>query len=182
MLLALLIGWIVFSYLFAEFAPVIFVGIAYLIGYLFLCLWEVVKLTARLLTLLTGRAFGMAGFALRNARHGLSLGALFVFYLFDEWRRGHAGEDSADEETVDEEIADDTDERTGQDREPPAPRDSYVDALARLGLKPGFTLDDLKRAYKRAIRIAHPDAGGSAQAAQAVNAARDVIARRHGWR
>jgi hypothetical protein len=41
MLLALLIGWIAFSYLFAEFAPVLFAGLAYLIGFLFLCLWEV---------------------------------------------------------------------------------------------------------------------------------------------
>jgi len=104
MLLVLLIGWIVFSYLFAEFAPVIFMGIAYLIGYLFLCLWEVIKLTARILAWLTGRAFGMAGLALRKGSHGLYLGALFVFYLVDEWRRGPvddvSGDDSADERTA----------------------------------------------------------------------------------
>lgn len=179
MLLALLIGWIVFSYLFAEFAPIIFIGIAYLIGYLFLCLWEAVKLIAKALAWLIGRAFRAAALALRKGAYGLRLGLLFLFYLADEWRRGPADE-QADRTEDDDGNADEQDDP--QDRSGPAPRDPYEDALARLGLKPGLTLADLKHAYKQAIRLAHPDAGGSMQAAQAVNAARDVIARRHGWK
>jgi curved DNA-binding protein CbpA len=38
------------------------------------------------------------------------------------------------------------------------------------------------RAYRLAIRAAHPDAGGSDKAAQAVNAARDLLMRCRGWR
>jgi len=172
-LLALLIGWIVFSYAFAEFAPIILTGIAHLIGFLFLCLWEVLKLITGALAWLIGRTLRAAAMALRKCSHGLHLGLLFLFYLADEWRRGPAEEqdDSASEE-----------DGGGDREEPPAPRDPYEDALATLGLAPGFTQLDLKRAYKQAIRLAHPDAGGSAAAAQAVNAARDVIARHHGWK
>lgn len=172
MALALLAGWIVFSYAFAEFAPIIFTGIAHLIGFLFLCLWEVLKLIAGAVAWLIGRSLRAAATALRKCGHALHLGLLFLFYLADEWRRGPAEEqDSASED-------DGSDDREEQ----PAPRDPYEDALSRLGLAPGFTQLDLKRAYKQAIRLAHPDAGGSAAAAQAVNIARDVIARRHGWK
>lgn len=172
-LLALLGGWIVFSYAFAEFAPIIFTGIAHLIGFLFLCLWEVLKLIAGALAWLIGRILRTAATALRKCGHGLHLGLLFLFYLADEWRRG-----------PDEEQDDGASEDDGFDdrEEQPAPRDPYEDALSRLGLAPGFTLADLKRAYKQAIRLNHPDAGGSAAAAQAVNSARDLIARRHGWK
>ncbi|MHC2633953.1 hypothetical protein ACVME5_006636 [Bradyrhizobium liaoningense] len=178
MLLALLIGWIVFSYLFAEFAPIIFIGIVYLIGYLFLCLWEAVKLIVRALAWLMARTFRAAALALRQGAYGLRLGMLFLFYLVDEWRRGPA-EEQDDGTFGDERVGDQDD---AEDRGGPAPRDPYEDALATLGLNSGFTLSDLKRAYKLAIRFAHPDAGGSAAAAQAVNAARDLIARRHGWK
>ncbi|WOS62032.1 J domain-containing protein [Sinorhizobium fredii] len=178
MILALLAGWIVFSYFFAEFAPIILLGICHLIGFLFLCLWEVVKLIARALAWLIARIFRGAATALRKCGHGLRLGLLFLFYLADEWRRGPAEEQ--DDGASDDEGADDQEER--QDRGGLPPRDPYADALTRLGLNPGLTLSDLKRAYKQAIRLAHPDAGGSAAAAQAVNAARDVIARRHGWK
>jgi hypothetical protein len=174
--LALLAGWIVFSYAFAEFAPIILIGLCHLIGFLFLCLWEVVKLIARALGWLMGRILGAVATALRKCGQGLHLGLLFLFYLADEWRRGPAEEQ--DDGAFDEETGDqDYDEDRGG-----APRDPYEDALATLGLGPGFTPADLKRAYKQAIRLAHPDAGGSAAAAQAVNAARDFIARRHGWK
>jgi hypothetical protein len=172
-LLALLGGWIVFSYVFAEFAPIILMGIAQLIGFLLLGMWEVLKLIAGAVAWLIGRTLRVAATALRKCGHGLHLGLLFLFYLADEWRRGPAEEQ--DDGACEDDSYDDREE-------PPAPRDPYEDALSRLGLAPGFTLADLKRAYKHAIRLAHPDAGGSAAAAQAVNAARDLIARRHGWK
>tara|TARA_R110000868_G_scaffold37198_3_gene131835 strand:- start:360 stop:545 length:186 start_codon:yes stop_codon:yes gene_type:complete len=56
-----------------------------------------------------------------------------------------------------------------------------ADALLLLGLTPGFKQEDLERAYKRAIRAAHPDAGGSAAQAAAVNVARDLIIQEMGW-
>ncbi len=177
MALALLAGWIVFSYAFAEFAPIILLGLCHLIGFLFLCLWEVIKLIARALGWLIGRILRAAGTALRKCGHCLHLGLLFLFYLADEWRRGPAEEQDdgafGDEGTGDQ---DDAEDHGG------APCDPYEDALARLGLGPGFSPADLKRAYKQAMKIAHPDAGGSPAAAQAVNAARDFIARRHGWK
>lgn len=178
MALALLAGWIVFSYAFAEFAPIILLGLCHLIGFLFLCLWEVIKLIARALGWLIGRIHRAAMTTLRKGGHGLRLGLLFLVYLADEWRRGPAKEQ--DDSATDDDGTCDHDEP--QDRSGPAPRDPYEDALARLGLTPGFTRIDLKRAYMQAIRLAHPDAGGSAAAAQAVNAARDLIARRHRWK
>lgn len=62
-----------------------------------------------------------------------------------------------------------------------SPEDAYAQALEVLGVTRGFTREALKCAYRTAIRNAHPDAGGSAQAAQAVNAAYELIRRAHGW-
>lgn len=53
---------------------------------------------------------------------------------------------------------------------------SASDALATLGLKSGFTPDQLKQAYKKAATQNHPDRGGNTQKMQAVNAAREVLA------
>ena len=95
---------------------------------------------------------------------------MFLFYLADESLRGPREQESGAEEEFDDAAE--------QARE----RDAYAQALAFFGLAPGFTADDLSRVYKRAIRKAHPDAGGSLEQAQAINAARDLIARRMGWR
>lgn len=59
--------------------------------------------------------------------------------------------------------------------------DAYVRARWLLGLEDSFTEAELKAAYRRAIFDAHPDRGGSAEAAHAVNEARDLIRRRRGW-
>jgi hypothetical protein len=63
----------------------------------------------------------------------------------------------------------------------PAATDHYGDALTVLRLGTAFTREQLNTAYKIAIRKAHPDAGGSLQDAQAVNAARDIILHQKGW-
>ncbi|HEX7333431.1 MAG TPA: J domain-containing protein [Pyrinomonadaceae bacterium] len=39
-----------------------------------------------------------------------------------------------------------------------------ADALTVLGLSPPFTRDDVRRAYKRRAKTAHPDLGGTQQA------------------
>lgn len=61
------------------------------------------------------------------------------------------------------------------------PPDPYAQALALLGLAQDCSEPALKAAYRAAIRKAHPDAGGSAAAAQAVIAAHDLIRQRKGW-
>jgi len=50
-----------------------------------------------------------------------------------------------------------------------------------FGLALIFTREELGRAYKKAIRKAHPDLGGSVEAAQELNVARDLIMSAHGW-
>jgi hypothetical protein len=166
-----------------------------LVNFAALCIYEVLKLACRaiawvltlacravaLLVTLTFRGtvwiiaqtgHGLAWAAIQTAR-GAYLGCVFLFYLADEWLRG-----PGEQEYAAEEKQEDSDDEAEQVRE----RDAYASALALFGLAPGFTPDDLGRAYKRAIRKAHPDAGGSLDQAQAVNAARDLIARRMGWR
>ena len=57
-----------------------------------------------------------------------------------------------------------------------------AEACALLGLpEDGFTPDDLKRAYRRAIKQAHPDQGGSAADTRAILNARDRISEHFGW-
>lgn len=62
-----------------------------------------------------------------------------------------------------------------------AGRDDYAEAVVLLGLVIPFTQKAFSKAYRRAMMAAHPDAGGTTEAAQAVNAARDLIRRRNGW-
>ena len=113
---------------------------------------------------------GLAWVAIRIAR-GAYLVCVFLFYLADEWLRGSREEESAAEEEQEEEELSEED----------AQAQAYEDALALLGLTPGFSRTALHAAWKQAIRTAHPDAGGSVEQAQAINAARDLIAARMGW-
>lgn len=57
-----------------------------------------------------------------------------------------------------------------------ATQSRYERALELLHLEHGFSAGELKRAYLNAIKDAHPDAGGSEDLAQAINAARDFLA------
>lgn len=65
---------------------------------------------------------------------------------------------------------------------PPPPPNPYEAALMELGLSAVFTEPEFVAAYRRAIRTAHPDAGGSTVRAQRVNSARDLIRARRGWK
>ena len=56
-----------------------------------------------------------------------------------------------------------------------APKTPEDKALALLGLKPGASADGIQAAWRSRIAAAHPDAGGSAAAASAVTAARDLL-------
>jgi hypothetical protein len=73
----------------------------------------------------------------------------------------------------------------GRAREPrPKPasasraRMSAEEALAVLGLKPGATKDEIRAAYLRMMKAAHPDHGGSDWLASRINEAREILLRR----
>ena len=58
----------------------------------------------------------------------------------------------------------------------PGPRpDPEAAALALLGLEPGAGIGDIQAAFRAKMAEAHPDAGGSDEAARAVTAARDLL-------
>ncbi|UEM04745.1 hypothetical protein JL101_004700 [Skermanella rosea] len=146
MLLVLLLGWVVFAYVFAA--------LLHLLAFLLMCLCEALALLFRaVLWPLCKGLFRL----LRSA-------FLILFYFADELRRGPEREDRTDEPAEPEFL------------------DLYAQAAARLGLPPVFEAAELERAYRQAIRKAHPDAGGSVGDAQEINAARDLIVRARGWK
>lgn len=53
--------------------------------------------------------------------------------------------------------------------------DPQSEALALLGLEPGAGIGDIQAAFRARMAEAHPDAGGSDDAARAVTAARDLL-------
>jgi DnaJ-domain-containing protein 1 len=65
-------------------------------------------------------------------------------------------------------------------RPPPSRRPGLTAEQARmiLGVGPDATREEIRAAYRRRISQAHPDKGGSAEAAAQVNAARDALLKR----
>lgn len=70
----------------------------------------------------------------------------------------------------------------GPDRVRPAARSrvrrenpAVADACALLGVSRGATEADIRSAYRQKIATAHPDQGGSAEAAATLTAARDLL-------
>ncbi len=58
---------------------------------------------------------------------------------------------------------------------PPGPAMSRREARAILGVSEGAGRPEIQAAYRRLIRLAHPDQGGSAGLAAQINAARDCL-------
>lgn len=110
--------------------------------------WTVVKA----LWFVTAKAARLTG-------RDVYLAATFLYFLTTELLRG-APDDQAEDAGADEDEHDDA---------------LYEVALTLLGLPRDFTRAALDAAYKKAIRKAHPDAGGSIADAQAVNVARDLL-------
>ena len=166
MVLFLFIAFVLFAEL---IVPLLRDLIIFLVQFLFMALCQALKLIATgLLWMLLALCRAIARLLAAIARL-LWDGLVFLSYVAHEWCRGEpAGDCGAGD--------------AAQDEEDEAPvRDPYAEALALLGLTVPLTLAELNKAYKRAIRKAHPDAGGSVAAAQAVNLARDEIVRVHGW-
>ena len=132
--------------------------------FLGICAWETAKLLLQAVWWVLCTGLPLAWAAGRNA-------VLFVMIFRDEWR--HAGERDHEHDHHDAGAHHDAEDRQHGHL--------LADALLLLGLTPGFKQEDLERAYKRAIRAAHPDAGGSAAQAAAVNVARDLIIQEMGW-
>jgi hypothetical protein len=55
------------------------------------------------------------------------------------------------------------------------PRMPAAEARRLLGVDEGASLADIRAAHRRLIARVHPDAGGSADLAERVNAARDTL-------
>lgn len=156
-------------------AGVAFVGCLFVLQYLPYALKPVGYLTMYLGLAVSVAVQVIAG-SLRRlaalAARVLWLGCEFAFFLAAEWWRGAPEPDHSGAAWDEAE----------QSASSPPEREAYEEALALLGLTPGVTRDALHRAWKQAIRSVHPDRGGAAGDAQAINAARDLIAARHGWR
>jgi hypothetical protein len=60
-------------------------------------------------------------------------------------------------------------------RRPSARPMAAEDARRLLGVTEGATLQEIREAHRRLIAKVHPDAGGSAELAHRVNAARDAL-------
>lgn len=58
---------------------------------------------------------------------------------------------------------------------PSIPKPGVAEARQILGVGPDATRDEIQAAYKRLIRMAHPDSGGTAGLAAQLNAARDTL-------
>jgi hypothetical protein len=151
------------------------------LGFIFRCLWSVLKL-----------AYIVIAWLAPHVWRGAVLALEFLLLLIEEWRRGPDAQEQREEFFREEEEPPHREEpfhereeffREQERRVPPAP-DPYRQALALLGLPAEFTQPALKLAYKRAILAAHPDnpaKTGSTKAAQEVNGAYDLLRRSRGW-
>ncbi len=69
-------------------------------------------------------------------------------------------------------------EAQGVTQAPKGPRMSRAEALGVLGLRDPVSDADVRAAWVRLMRVAHPDSGGSDWLASRVNQAKDVLLRR----
>lgn len=191
-MIGIVFAFVVFLML-SDLLAMVFYGFlclcGYLIRFLAICVWQALLAACR-----------GVWFCTFKAGEGLALLFSFLFILIDEWRRSAPQEDPVQEPRPEQPKPEWNEEffknfnlndpppKESPKEEPPRqekplpPPDPYILALGALGLPANFTQVELSRAYKIAIRKAHPDLGGSHEKAQAVNTARDLLARHHGWR
>lgn len=117
-----------------------------------------IKATLGWVAALAGLSLG--AMLLLTGRGATALGALVLLgpLVWSWWQEGRAAPGA----------------RTG----PAGPRMSRAEALQVLGLHDGATEADVRAAWLRLMRTAHPDGGGSDWLAARVNQARDVLLKR----
>lgn len=158
--LTMLCAYLLFSGMLWELLAMLPELLAWLMTYLAICVWEAGKLIGKGLLWLTVNGGRYAWWSAKQI-------AVFTYILIDECRKG------APEE---EEAADTAGDADGM-------VNPYAAALAVLGLSEPFTPLDLKQVYRAAMKVAHTDmGGGSKEAAQALNAARDLIMETKRWK
>jgi hypothetical protein len=166
-MLGALILWILLAPAIAELIPLLVEFAFLLLRFVLLVVWTAVSTAGALLfrALWLGMKLGWrAGRAIINA---LDDAALLLWLFVQECRLG---------------PCDEHEDGHGEDEDETAGRSLYEQACACLGLTQGFTREALQAAYKGAIVKAHPDRpGGSAERAKAINGARDLLLRAHGW-
>jgi hypothetical protein len=98
------------------------------------------------------------------------------YATFDEFLRAFNGDDRADANTKDDARRDTQTEA--------APADAFAAAAALFGLAAdgSFTNAAFKAAYRTRMKEAHPDLSGDTALATRLNAARDLINARKGWK
>ncbi|SPH17908.1 hypothetical protein DEA8626_01436 [Defluviimonas aquaemixtae] len=167
-LFGIIVIWLIFCFVIAEFGPIIIELIGYLLCFLIECI------VIALLAILKGVFFVLGWLffriviaPLRFILHVMKSAILLGWFLIVELARGPPSEED-DEDDVDPDEPEDIDA-------------AYGAACALLGFDPDGTPDGLKRAYRAMIRRAHPDAGGSAAQTIAVNEARELIRGFRGW-
>lgn len=167
-ILLFLIAWCIACMVLGEVLPVLFELLGYALCYLFECFGIALKYL--FIWLFRGIAWLV---------RASWCGVLSLILRAREAGEGPAPEDKVEAEAEDADEAEDTNEEP-QPAPRPAP-DPYQAARHLLGLESGFSRTALSRAYKQAMKHAHPDAGGTTRKAQAVNAARELLMRAHGW-
>lgn len=114
-------------------------------------------------------------------RYGPGLGRLMLllgFIIIEAFRRTPP---ESEPEFEDPETEFEPDPEPGP-RPKPKPVDKIGWALAVLGLtRDELTPETLKRAYRKAIKAAHPDLTGSTEEAVRINQARDAIRKHFNW-
>ena len=161
-MLIFLIGWIVFSIVFAELAPLLFEGLVYLLFFLGQAL------AIAIATLIRG-LWRLIVYLAKPAGRGLCAAFVFVWFFLKYWLYGPCEEQE------------DAPEYEDRQEDQPSRQDLYEAAIELFCLTPGFSRESFNSAFKEAIRRTHPDLTGNTEAAQEVNVARDLIKSVHGW-
>ena len=172
-MIELIIIWLLYVFVISQLLPVLLELLAYLIGFLMLCLWTAFK------SILKGVWIGLC-FLFRwtiikpmiALFRGLWTAMLLAWFLVVEVVMGPQADEPDHEERPYEEAEHDDAEDVAS---------AYDAACRLLGFDPQGSQDELKRVYRTMIRRAHPDAGGCAAQAAAVNEARDLIKECRGW-
>ncbi len=176
MLVGFFIAWLIFCFVFAEIGPLIGMLIVYLVQFVAVCTWVTISTILKLLLLTITLPLRLLWFLLcvpfRRLRR------------VDPWEEMDEEFEPEFEDNFEQEHeARFEEEEPEPEQKAKAPfRTPYEAACWFLGLEPNsFDKATFKKAYRSAIRTAHPDAGGDLEHAQTINRSADIIRAAHGW-